>query len=152
MPRVPGPLGLVKNYDVVRRCSRIAERGVTKVMNVLNEGFDRRATGADPGPWVDVLRTVEIITGEGLTQYRYQRPIARQKDGMRRVVARAVPLGHVEADERLAGSGDAGDEDDRLPPSFAGVGDDPLYRRTRHGRILSARVATGDVVHSGARV
>ena len=120
LPRVPRPLGLVKNYDVVRRCSRVAERGVTKVVNVLNEGFDRRATGADPGPRVGELRTVEIIAGQGLPQYRDQRPIARQEDGMRRIVARAVTRGHVEADERLAGPGYPGDEDNR--PSAAARG------------------------------
>jgi hypothetical protein len=72
---------------VVRRRGRIAERGVAEVVDVLNEGADGRATGADPGPRVGELRAVEIVAGQGLPQHRHQRPIARQEDGMGRVVA-----------------------------------------------------------------
>ena len=99
-----------------------------------------------------LLATFQLVAGQGLPQHRHQRPIARQKDGMGRVVARAVTRSHVQAHERFAGPGHARHKHDRLPPPLAGSGNDPLHRGARDREVHGPRVAAGDVVHRVAGV
>ena len=137
---------------MVRGRGGVAERGGAEVVDVLNEGLYGGARRANPGLGVCELRAVEVVAGQGLPQHRHQRAVARQEDGMGRVARAAVPRGHVQAHERLAGPGHARHEDDRLPPPRAGVGDDPLDRGTRDREVRGPRVGPGDVVHRVAGV
>ncbi len=76
---IPRPLGLVEHHDMIVGRSGVAERVVAKVVEVLNEGPDGVAGGADAGRRVGAPRAVEVVAGQGLPQHRHQRAVAGEE-------------------------------------------------------------------------
>ena len=122
------------------------------MMDVLNECPYGTAAGADPCPWVGALSPIAIVAGQRLPQHRHERPIAREVDRMRRVIARAVACGHVQAHKRFSSSGHAGHEDDRLSLPRSRLGDDSLHCSACDCKVHRPGVAAGDVVDGVAGV
>ena len=97
-------------------------------------------------------RAERVVAGQSLPHRRHQRVVAREEHRVVRVGPLAVPRGHVLAHERFAGSRNAGDKHDRLPPPGLRRGDDLLDAPARGGDVHGPCVAEGDVVDRVAGV
>ena len=144
----PGALGFVEDDDVVVWRRGPLEAGVAEVMDVLDERFDLLA---DDALALGVAMAGEFVTGQGFLKDGDEGFSCRK--GRRRGLRRELTARcDVEADERLAGAGNSGHEDDRLRPIRAGSLDDLLHAGRGHAEVARAGVVSGDRIDGVLRV
>ena len=112
-----------KSRDVFdRRPGRIDEALVPEVMHVLDEQLHLalRLPSSSCGP---SALPADAVARQGFAKDRHEWPVAGEEDAVKVAVFVDVLGRDVQADERLAGYGDAGDEADALARVLPGGAD-----------------------------
>ncbi len=115
-------------------------------MHVLNERLDLLLHDPFAGSVIPGTQARHFVARQRLAQHLHQRAVARQEHRVSRRLA-AFLRGHVEADQRLACTGYAGDEHDGLSASLTGEVDDLFDAVGCDAEIARASIVARDTVH-----
>lgn len=143
---VPGALGLIEEGNVFdRRAMRVGEAFIAEVVDVLDEHLHFTHGCALLEFLSEGAFAVDTVAGEGFAEDGDEWAVAREEDAIEIACLVDVLCGDVEADERLACAGNAGDEADGFLMLGARAFDDGGDGLRRESEVGGAGVAAGDV-------
>ena len=152
LPEVPRSLRFVEDDDVIARRLLVPQPVVPKVMHVLDERLHRLPHDAPPCAVASSAKARDLIARQRLPQHRHQRAVTGEEHSMRRLRVIALLGGHIQAHQRLARAGHAGDEHNDLSTLESRRVDEFLNALGRDSQIASAGIMAGNCLDRMLRV